>query len=93
MCGAGWSESLHFSHAEQLSQAVKQRIRLRLPPQLEFDVVYPRSLAIPAWLWLAAEADDLEERRCCLSAFFQQEPEDETASLALSALDRRRPTN
>jgi hypothetical protein len=37
---------------------------------------------VAAWFWLAAEADNLEEKRHCLSAALQLEPENETATLA-----------
>jgi hypothetical protein len=48
---------------------------------------------IQAWLWLAAETDNLEEKRRCLKAVIQLDPENEPASLALLVLDQRRPVN
>ena len=53
----------------------------------------PHPLAIRAWFWPAAEADDLTEKRLCLKAILQVDPENETASLALLVLDGRRQTN
>ena len=49
----------------------------------------PRSLVVEAWLWLAAEADDTEDKRRCPNAILQLQPENEPASLALLALDQR----
>jgi len=51
----------------------------------------PRPLMLQAWLWLAAEADDTEEKRRCLNAIVGLDPENEEALLALLALDRKRP--
>lgn len=48
---------------------------------------------VRAWLWLAAEADHLEEKRRCPKATLELDPENETASLALLALDQSRPTS
>lgn len=53
----------------------------------------PRPLVIQAWLWLAAEADTLEDKRLCLEAVVRLDPENEAASLALLLLDQRRPTS
>jgi len=53
----------------------------------------PRPLVIRAWLWLAAKADELEEKRRCLNAVLQLDPENEPATLALLVLDQRRPTS
>ena len=53
----------------------------------------PRSLVIHAWLWLAAEAGDVEEKRRCLHAVLELDPENEPASLALLVLDQDRPTS
>ena len=52
----------------------------------------PRPLIIRAWLWLAAEADNLEEKRRCLNAVLRLDPDNEPASLALLLLDQKRPT-
>jgi len=51
----------------------------------------PRPLVIRAWLWLAAEADELEEKRHCLNAILELDPENEPASLVLLVLDQERP--
>ena len=50
-----------------------------------------RPLVTQALLWLAAEADELEEKGRCLNAVLQLDPENEPASLALLLLDQRRP--
>jgi len=54
---------------------------------------HPRCLVIPAWLWLGAEADDLEEKRRCLEAILQLDPDNEPASVALLLLDQERPSS
>jgi len=51
----------------------------------------PRSLIAQAWFWLAAEADDTEEKRRCLNAILELDPENEPASLAPLVLDQSRP--
>ena len=51
----------------------------------------PRVLVIQAWLWLAAEARDTEDKRRCLKTVLQIDPENEPASLALLVLDQGRP--
>jgi hypothetical protein len=48
---------------------------------------------VRAWLWLAAEADDIEEKRHCLNAVLQLDPENEPATLALLVLNQTRPTS
>jgi hypothetical protein len=48
-------------------------------------------LVIRAWFWLAAEAQDTEDKRRCLNAILDLDPDDEPASLALLLLDQRRP--
>lgn len=53
----------------------------------------PRPLVIRAWLWLAAEADRLTEKRLCLETILRLHPENEAATLALLLLDQRRPTS
>lgn len=52
----------------------------------------PRPLVVAAWLWLAAYADDVEEQRRCLNAVLQLDPDNETATLPLLLLEKRRPT-
>ena len=51
----------------------------------------PSFVLIHAWLWLAAKADDLEEKRRCLNAVLRLDPENEPPSLALLLLDQKRP--
>jgi hypothetical protein len=53
----------------------------------------PGTLAIRAWLWLAAEAPDAEEKLRCLNAILQLAPANEFATLALLLFDQRRPTS
>jgi len=52
---------------------------------------HPRSRVIRAWLWLAADSLDVTEKRCCLNAVLQLDPENEPASMALLVLDQIRP--
>lgn len=51
----------------------------------------PCALVLAAWFCLAAEADDTEEKRRCLNAILEPDHNNEPASLALLALDQRRP--
>ena len=50
-------------------------------------------LLVAAWFWLAAEADDLTEKRLCLEAILRLDPENEAAPLALLLVDQRRRTS
>ena len=43
-------------------------------------VPHLRPLVVQAWLWLAAQAEDIEEKRHCLNAALQLDPENEPAS-------------
>lgn len=52
----------------------------------------PHLLVIRARFGLAAQADDLQEKRRCLNAILALDPENEAASLALLLFDQRRPT-
>jgi len=58
-----------------------------------FTVHYLRHppLVIHAWLCLAAEAHTLEQKRRCLHAVLQLDPDNQPASLALVLLDQQRP--
>ena len=49
----------------------------------------PRPLVIRAWFWLAAEADDLEEKRRCLEQVLELNPESQSARAALALLHQR----
>jgi len=69
------------------------RLRAALAKFIVRHLTYPRPLVIRAWLWLAAEADDLDEKRLRLEAVVRLDPENEAASLALLLLDQRRPTS
>ena len=51
----------------------------------------PGPLVLQAWLWLAADTQDIEKKRHCLNAVLELEPENEPASLALLLLDQKRP--
>ncbi len=53
----------------------------------------PRPLLTRAWFSLAAQADSLEEKRRCLKAVLQLDPDNEPASVALLLLDQERPTS
>ena len=46
---------------------------------------YPRPLVIQAWLWLAADTDDVEQKWRCVQAVLELNPERQAAR-ALSAL-------
>ena len=46
----------------------------------------PRPLVIRAWLWLAAETEDLEEKRGCLEAVLELNPESQSARAGLALL-------
>lgn len=54
---------------------------------------HPRAFVIATYLWLAAGADDLEEKRRCLNEVLRPDPENQAATLALLLLDQRRPTS
>jgi len=56
-------------------------------------LAHPRPLVVQAWLWLAAKAKDLVDKRHCVNTILELDPENEPASLALLVLDRKRPTN
>ncbi|HUW12273.1 MAG TPA: hypothetical protein VM537_21285 [Anaerolineae bacterium] len=69
------------------------KLRIVLAKVLVHHLRRLRPLVIQAWLWLAAEADGLEEKRRCLDAVLQPDPKNEPATLALLVLDQKRPTN
>jgi hypothetical protein len=75
------------------SLVVVDRLRTLLARLIAHHLHRPLPLVIRAWLWLAAETDDIEEKRRCLNAVLQLDPENEPATLALLVLDQRRPTN
>ena len=43
-------------------------------------------VVVAAWLWLAADTDDVEEKRRCLKAVLEVAPDNSEALLALAAL-------
>ena len=49
----------------------------------------PRALVVRAWAWLCAHTDDLEEKRRCLTAILELDPELEWAQLALQHVRHR----
>ena len=49
----------------------------------------PRALVTQAWLWLAAEADDVEEKWRCLQAVLELNPEHQAARAASALLFQR----
>lgn len=67
------------------------RFRILVASLIVHHLRHPRALVIRARLWLAAMADDIEEKRRCLNAVLQLDPENRPASLALLVLDQRRP--
>jgi len=56
---------------------VFDNLRTRLA---QLMVPHLRPLVVQAWLWLAAQAEDIEEKRHCLNAALQLDPENEPAS-------------
>ena len=46
----------------------------------------PRPLVIRAWFWLAAQTDELEEKRRCLEAVLELNPESQSAHGGLALL-------
>jgi len=69
------------------------KLRTLLAKSIVRHLNRPRPLAGRVWLWLAAEADNLEEKCRCLIEVLRLDPENEEATLALLVLDQRRPTN
>ena len=56
---------------------------------IEPGLYYPRSLVISAWLWLAADAEELDEKRRCLKAVLELNPESQAARAGLALLRQR----
>jgi hypothetical protein len=67
------------------------KLRTLLAKFIVHHFTRPRPLVIQAWLWPAAKAEDLEQKRHCLDAVLELDPENEPASLALLLLDQKRP--
>ena len=61
------------------------RFRTRLARLIIRHLTRPRELVIRAWLWLAADTDDVEVKWLCLHAVLELNPEHQ-AALAASAL-------
>ena len=51
---------------------------------------HPRPLVIRAWLWVAADTDDVEERWRCLQAVLELNPEHQAARAASALLFQRK---
>lgn len=49
----------------------------------------PHSLLVAGWLWLAAEADHIEEKRRRLEAVLELNPESQSARAGLALLHQR----
>ena len=49
----------------------------------------PRQLVVHAWLWLAADTDDVEEKWRCLQAALELNPEHQSARAASALLFQR----
>ena len=72
------------------SQAMINRLRTRIARLIVRHLIRPLPLIIQGWLWLAAEADELEEKRRCLNAVLQRDPENDRATLPLLVLTPKR---
>jgi hypothetical protein len=61
------------------------KVRTLLAKFIVEHLTRPGSLVIRACFWLAAQTDDIEEKRRCLNAIFELDPENEPAHLTLPA--------
>jgi hypothetical protein len=52
----------------------------------------PRALVVPAWFWLAAQADNLDEKLRCLEAILELKPDNEPANMALLGILQQQQT-
>jgi len=75
------------------SPSLCHRFRRLLAKLLVQVLACPRPLAIEAYLWLASETDNLEEKRRCLDTVLKLAPENESTTLALPVLDQKRPSS
>jgi hypothetical protein len=69
------------------------RFRTLLAAFVVNHLTRPRMLVVQSWLWLAAKSRDAQDKRRCLHAVLQLDPDNEPASLALLLLDQQRPTS
>lgn len=51
----------------------------------------PRPLVVASWLWLAADPDEFGEKRRCVEAALELDPDNTTALLAVAALRLAKP--
>ena len=72
---------------------ILDRLRTLLAKFIVKHLTRPRALVVQTWLWLAAKSQDVEDKRRCLNAVLELDPENEPASLALLLLDQERPTS
>jgi len=70
-----------------------ERLRTLLAAFVVKHLARPRMLLLQCWLWLAAKSRNTEDKRRCLHAVLQFDPENEPPSLALLLLDQQRPTS
>ena len=65
------------------------RLRTLLARLIVQHLTRPRELVIRAWLWLAADTHDVEEKWCCLQAVLELNPEHQAARAASALLFQR----
>ena len=65
------------------------RLRTLLAKFIVQHLNRPRPLVIRAWFWLAAQTDDIEEKRRCLEAVLELNAESQSARAALALLYQR----
>ena len=65
------------------------RLRTLLAKLIVKHLTRPRELVIRAWLWLASDTDDVEEKWLCLQAVLELNPEHQSARGASALLFQR----
>ena len=65
------------------------KLRTLLAKFIVKNLTRPRELVIRAWLWLAADTDDVEEKWLFLQAVLQLNPEHQAARAAPVLLSQR----
>jgi len=80
-------------HAPQSALSEIDNLRTLLAGIITQCLQHPRPLVIRAYLWLAANTQDIQGKRRCLNAVLELDPEDEPATPALLILDQTRPTS
>ena len=58
----------------------RARLRTSIAGLMGRHLHRPRPRVIQAWLWLASDTDDVEEKWRCLNAVLQLDPENEPTS-------------